>query len=51
MMSDAMTPPTLEITFWKGRPLAAYLCFASPRPRASKTRELAPSLIGDFSAC
>ncbi len=39
----------LELTFYKGRPFAAYLHVASTRRRASKTRELAPSLIGDFS--
>ena len=43
-----MTGPTLEITFRKGRPLAAYLHLGSARRKASATRELAPSLVGDF---
>jgi hypothetical protein len=43
-----MKAPMLEITFQKGRPLAAYLHLGSARRKARKTRELAPSLVGDF---
>lgn len=43
-----MKAPMLEITFHKGRPLAAYLHLGSARRKAGKTRELAPSLVGDF---
>ena len=38
----------LEITFRNGRPLGGYLHFAKKSAKASKTRELAPNLIGDF---
>lgn len=40
--------PMLEITYRKGRPLAAYLRLGSARGRVAATRELAPNLIGDF---
>jgi uncharacterized protein DUF2283 len=43
-----MTSPTLEITFRKGRPLAAYLHLSSVRRKAGATRELAPNVLGDF---
>jgi len=43
-----MKSPTLEVTFRKGRPLAAYLHLSSARRKAGKTRELAPSVLGDF---
>ncbi len=43
-----MSSPMLEITFQKGRPLAAYLHLTTARRKAAVTRELAPSLIGDF---
>lgn len=40
-----MTAPMLEITFQKGRPLAAYLHLSSARRKAGTTRQLAPSLL------
>ena len=43
-----MTSPMIEITFRKGRPLAAYLHLSSARRKAHSTRKLAPSLVGDF---
>jgi hypothetical protein len=43
-----MTAPVLEMTFQKGRPLAAYLHLSSARRQAGATRQLAPSLLGDF---
>ena len=43
-----MSSPTLEVTFREGRPLAAYLHLSSARRKAGTTRELAPSLVGDF---
>jgi len=43
-----MSVPMLEITFRRGRPLAAYLHLVSARRKAGKTRELAPCLVGDF---
>ncbi len=38
----------LEITYRKGRPLAAYLRLGTTGGRVAATRELAPRLIGDF---
>ena len=38
----------IEITFQKGRRLAAYLHLSSARRKAHTTRKLAPSLVGDF---
>ncbi len=43
-----MSAPMLEITFRKGRPLGTYLHLSSARRKAGATRELAPSLLGDF---
>jgi hypothetical protein len=43
-----MTSPMIEITFSKGRPLAAYLYLSGARRKAHATRKLAPSLVGDF---
>jgi hypothetical protein len=43
-----MSSPMIEITFRKGRPLAAYLHLSSARRKAHATRKLAPSLVGDF---
>jgi hypothetical protein len=43
-----MSVPMLEITFRRGRPLAAYLHLSSARRKVGTTRELAPSLLGDF---
>ncbi len=43
-----MNAPMLEITFQKGRPLAAYLHLSSARRKAGTTRQLAPCLLGDF---
>lgn len=43
-----MKAKTLEITFRKGRPFAAYLRLGGARERSIRTRELAPSLLVDF---
>ena len=40
--------PMLEVTFRKGRPLAAYLRVAHGTGKVANTRELAPNLVGDF---
>lgn len=40
--------PMLEITYRRGRPIAAYLRLGRSGGRAAATRELAPSLVGDF---
>jgi Protein of unknown function (DUF2283) len=39
---------TLEISFRKGKPFAAYLRLEGPRAHVTRTREVAPSLIVDF---
>jgi uncharacterized protein YuzE len=39
---------TLEITFRKGRPFAAYLRLEGPRAKVKRTKEAAPSLLVDF---
>ncbi len=39
----------LEITFRKGRPLAAYVHLGSKSRKSSRTRELSPTILGDFA--
>jgi hypothetical protein len=39
---------TLEVTFRKGKPLAAYLRLQGPRATVKVTKEAAPSLLVDF---
>jgi uncharacterized protein YuzE len=39
---------TLEITFRKGKPFAAYLRLEGPRAKVKRTKEAAPSLLVDF---
>ena len=43
-----MKATTLEVTFRKGRPFAAYLRLAGPRANVKRTKEAAPSLLVDF---
>ena len=43
-----MKAATLEITFRKGRPFAAYLRLEGPRAKVDRTTEAAPSLMVDF---
>lgn len=43
-----MKATTLEVTFRKGRPFAAYLRLEGPRARVKRTKEVAPSLLVDF---
>ena len=44
-----MKRPMLEVTFRRGRPLAAYLRLDGSRSAVATTRELSPNLIGDFA--
>jgi len=39
---------TLEVTFRKGKPFAAYLRLDGARAKVSRTKEAAPSLLLDF---
>lgn len=43
-----MTATTLEVTFRKGKPFAAYLRLEGPRAKVKHTKEAAPSLLVDF---
>jgi uncharacterized protein YuzE len=43
-----MKATTLEVTFRKGRPFAAYLRLEGPRAKVKRTKEAAPSLLVDF---
>lgn len=43
-----MNAPMLEVTFQKGRPLGGVPHLSSVRRKAGATRQLAPSLLGDF---
>jgi uncharacterized protein YuzE len=43
-----MKAAMLEISFRKGRALAAYVRLEGPRSRAVRTREAAPSLLVDY---
>jgi uncharacterized protein YuzE len=43
-----MKAVTLEITFRKGRPMAAYLRLGGPRAKAKRTKEYKPSLLVDY---
>ena len=43
-----MRATTLEVTFRKGRPFAAYLRLEGPRARVKRTKEVAPALLVDF---
>jgi hypothetical protein len=45
-----MKAATLEISFRKGRPLAAYLRLEGPRNAVAYTRPATPSLVVDYSA-
>ena len=45
-----MSPAVLEVTFRKGRPLAAYLHLSAPKRRARDTRRVAKGLVGDFGS-
>lgn len=41
----------LEVTFRKGKPLAAYLYFPrAPGVRSARTQEVAPGMLADFAA-
>jgi len=45
-----MQQPFLEVTFHKGRPLAAYLYLPrTPRDRSARTQLAAPGLVVDFN--
>lgn len=45
-----MSEPYLEVTYRRGRPLAAYLYLPGTKTRKSfKTREIVPGLLVDFS--
>ena len=43
-----MKATTLEVTFRKGKPFAAYLRLAGPRAKVARTKEAAPSLLVDY---
>ena len=43
-----MKATTLEVTFRKGKPFAAYLRLYGARARVKRTKEAAPSLLVDF---
>lgn len=43
-----MKAATIEITFRKGRPFAAYLRLEGPRVKVKRTSEPAPSLLIDY---
>ena len=43
-----MKATTLEITFRKGKPFAAYLRLEGPRAKVKRTEQAAPSLLVDF---
>ena len=43
-----MKATTLEVTFRKGRPFAAYLRLDGPRAKVKRTTEATPSLLVDF---
>lgn len=45
-----MTTPSIEVTYRRGRAIAAYVSFGSGRSaKCHATREAAPGLIVDFS--
>ncbi|GAC1581724.1 MAG: hypothetical protein NVS3B20_12450 [Polyangiales bacterium] len=43
-----MKATTLEITFRKGKPFAAYLRLEGPRTKCHRAPEVVPSLLVDF---
>jgi uncharacterized protein YuzE len=43
-----MKATTIEMTFRKGRPFAAYLRLNGPRGRAALTKRITPSLLVDL---
>lgn len=43
-----MRATSIEITFRKGRPFAAYLRLHGPRTRVARTKQVTPSLLVDF---
>lgn len=43
-----MKATTLEVTFRKGKPFAAYLRLEGSRAKVTRTKEAAPSLLVDF---
>lgn len=43
-----MKATTLEVTFRKGKPFAAYLRLAGSRAKVARTKEAAPSLLVDY---
>ena len=43
-----MKATTLEVTFRKGKPFAAYLRLEGSRAQVKRTKEAAPSLLVDF---
>jgi hypothetical protein len=46
-----MASPYLEITFRKGKPMAAYLQLPRKRgDKAARTKEIEPGLVVDFAA-
>ena len=44
-----MRPPFLEVTFRRGRPLAAYVRLAPSRVAGATTREVFPGLLVDVA--
>jgi uncharacterized protein YuzE len=43
-----VTATTIEVTFRKGRPFAAYLRLSGPRASVERTKQFTPSLLVDF---